>query len=200
MGQRHVEPGDALTIEQAATRLEAEPVVDVARAAFDHAGELATLEYGRPAAVLGALRLASRRSRHRTLDRSRIASVYDVDPDRVADAEAEIASYLTPPADADEIRTLRRTLIVARELLDAAERDHGSVHGLALPGSSFADAAPWLLGRASRARDRRDDVDQLGLDEAALRTHVERLEADLELARLGTKLYALVHGRDVSEE
>ncbi|MFP8952923.1 hypothetical protein ACLI4Z_08125 [Natrialbaceae archaeon A-arb3/5] len=191
MGQRQIESRDALTIERAADRLGAEAVVDAAQAAFDHAGELAALEYGRPAAVLGALRLATRRSRHGPLGRERIASTFDVDLDRIGDAEADIASHLTPPADADDVRALRRTLIVAQELLAATERGHA--RGLKLPNSYLADEAPWLLGRAYRPLDHRDDVDRLGLDEDELRAHIDRLEADIELARLGTKLYALVH-------
>ncbi|MEY7851481.1 hypothetical protein AB7C87_20035 [Natrarchaeobius sp. A-rgal3] len=188
MGQRHVEPGDAPTIEQVARRLEAEDVADVARAAFDCAGDLAALEYGRTASVLGACRLASRRSRRKPLSYERLADAFGVDPECVADAEATIASYLTPPADADDVRALRRTLIVAHELLDALECDR--LHALELPGSYLADAAPWLIGRTQRSIESGDDVERRGLDEDELRAHVERLEADLELARLGTLLYA----------
>ncbi|MWV40846.1 hypothetical protein [Natrialba sp. INN-245] len=187
MGQRHVEPGDAPTIEQVTRRLEAEDVADVARATFDCVGELAALECGSTAAALAACRLASRRTRREPLTCERMADTFDVDPEHVADAEATIASYLTPPADADDVRALRRTLIVAHELLDAVERDR--LHALELPGSYLADAAPWLLGRTQRSIESRDD-DRRGLDEDELRAHVERLEADLELARLGTLLYA----------
>ncbi len=140
MGQRHVEPGDAPTIEQVTRRLEAEDVADVARATFDCAGELAALECGSTAAALAACRLASRRTRREPLTCERMADTFDVDPEHVADAEATIASYLTPPADADDVRALRRTLIVAYELLDAVERDR--LHALELPGSYLADAAP----------------------------------------------------------
>lgn len=196
MGQRHVPAGDELTIDRAVRRLDVDDVAAVARAAFDHAGELATLQYGRPAAVLGAVRLASRRMRTRTLERERFEP-FDVDPDRVVAADELFARHLGPPADGAEIRSLRRRLIVAHELLAAAER--GGVVGPVLPGSSLADAAPFLLARATdpdACRDGlcRDDREHRGLDEAALRAHVERLEADLEFARLGTQLAALVDG------
>ncbi|WP_121742198.1 hypothetical protein [Natronorubrum halophilum] len=181
-----------MTIADAARRLEADAVVDVARAAFDHAGELATLEYGHAAAVLGAVRLASRRTQSPAIDRDRLAAAFDVDPDRAVAAEKLLASHLSPPAAPEEIRSLRRRLIVAHELLAAAER--GRVVGPELPGSSLADAAPILLVRATDPHGCRDDLEQRGLDQAGLRTHVERLEADLEFARLGTKLDALVNG------
>ncbi|WP_265110365.1 hypothetical protein [Halosolutus halophilus] len=194
MGQRHLETDAELTIDCAAYRLEVESVAEVARAVFDHAGELAALEYGRPAAVLGAVRLAARRTDVGDLERERLAAAFDVDPDRVVAADELQTRYLTPPADADEIRSLRRTLIVAREVLAAVERGRNA--GPELPGSRLADAAPFLLARASSHLDTRTDREFPGLDAAALRDHVERLEADLEFARLGTKLYALVHDAD----
>lgn len=194
MGQRQLEPADAPTIADAARRLDVADVAGVARAAYESAGELAAREYGRAAAVLGAVRLATRRSRRRTLDRERIASAFDVDPDRVVAADAEIASALTPPADADEIRSLRRRLIVARELLAAAERDR--IHALRLSNTYLADAAPWLVGRASREATRSDGPGAGALEESRLRAHVDRLEADLELARLGTELYVAREDRD----
>ncbi|MFC4544240.1 hypothetical protein ACFO5R_20130 [Halosolutus amylolyticus] len=191
MGQRHLEPDAELPIDCAAHRLEVDSVADVARAVFDHAGDLATIEYGRTAAVLGAVRLAARRTDVGDLDRERVADAFDVDPDRVVAADELQARHLSSPASADEIRELRRTLIVAREVLAAVER--GRTAGPELPGSHLADAAPFLLARASSHLDSRTDREFRGLDAAALRDHVERLEADLELARLGTKLYALVH-------
>ncbi|MXV60829.1 hypothetical protein GS429_01830 [Natronorubrum sp. JWXQ-INN-674] len=192
MGQRHSQTGDELTVDEAIRRLEADAdvVAAVARAAFDHAGELATLEYGRSAAVLGAVRLAGRRTNDRPLESACLESLFDVDPDRVTAAEELLASHLSPPAAESEIRSLRRRLVVAHELLAAAER--GSVAGPELPGSYLADAAPILLARATDPNECRDDLEQRGLDEAALRAHVERLEADLEFARLGTTLDALV--------
>ncbi|RQH03235.1 hypothetical protein [Natrarchaeobius oligotrophus] len=194
MGQRRNEPRDALTIERAARRLGVEDVADVARAAYDHAGELAALEYGRTAAVLGACRLASRRGRGETLTRDRIAAAFDVGYEDVVEADCDIASHLAPPADADDVRSLRRTLIVASELLAAVERGRP---GLDFPGSYLADAAPWLLGRAVRSHERSTDG-RLAFDEAELRAHADRLEADLELARLGTTLYARVRDEPVA--
>ncbi|SER56666.1 hypothetical protein [Natrinema salaciae] len=194
MGQRHLETDAELSIDCAASRLEMDPAADIARAAFEHAGELAALEYGRSAAVLGALRLAARRTDVRALDHDRLADAFDVDPERVVAAHELLARHLTPPADADEIRSLRRTLIVAQEVLAAIER--GRAAGPELPGSHLADAAPFLLARASSHLDSRTDREFPGLDAAALRAHIDRLEADLELARLGTKLYALVHDGD----
>ncbi len=191
MGQRHLEMTAELTIDCAAHRLEVDAAAAVARAAFDHAGEMAALEYGRSAAVLGAIRLAARRTGVGEPDRERIAAAFDVDPDRVVDADELLATYLSPPADADEIRSLRRTLVVAREVLAAIER--GRDAGPELPGSHLADAAPFLLARASSHLDSRTDCEFPGLDAAALRDHIDRLEADLEFSRLGTELYALVY-------
>ncbi|WP_339104619.1 hypothetical protein [Haloterrigena salinisoli] len=187
MGQRHSHVGDGsdiaddeLTIDEAVRRLEVDPVADVARAAFDHAGELAALQHGHVPAVLGAVRLATRRSRRPTVDREELAAAFDVDPDDVVAAESELSRRLGSPASESEIAALRRRLIVARELLAAAES--GGVAGPDLPGSYLADAAPDLLARGGTSE----------LDEASLRAHVERLEADLECARLGTELAALV--------
>ncbi|MBZ6494735.1 hypothetical protein [Natrinema longum] len=191
MGQRHLEMDAEPSIDRAARRLEAESTATIARAVYDHAGELAVLEYGQPAAMLGAIRLAARRTGVGEPDRERLAAEFDVDPDRVVAADELQSRYLTPPADDDEIRRLRRRLIVAREVLAAVERGRGA--GPELPGSHLADAAPFLLARASSHLDSRTDREFPGLDAAALRDHVERLEADLEFARLGTKLYRLVH-------
>ncbi|MFB1063610.1 hypothetical protein [Natrinema sp. H-ect4] len=194
MGQRHLETNVELTIDRVARRLEVESAADVARAVFEHAGQMATLEYGRSAAVLGAVRLACRRTGVGEPDRERVAEMFDIDPARVVAADELLARYLCPPADADEIRSLRRTLVVAQEVLAAVERGRNA--GPELPGSRLADAAPFLLARASSHLDSRTDREVPGLDAAALRDHIERLEADLELARLGTRLYTLVHRED----
>ncbi|WP_226005365.1 hypothetical protein [Natrinema salinisoli] len=194
MGQRHLETDAELSIDCAARRLGVDPAAEVARAAFDHAGELAALEYGRTAAVLGSLRLAARRTDVVDLEREHLAEAFDVDPDDVVAAEELLTRYLSPPADAAEIRSLRRTLIAAREVLAAVER--GRAAGPELPGSHLADAAPFLLARASSHLDSRTGREFPGLDAAALRAHIERLEADLEHARLGTRLYLLVHDAD----
>ena len=196
MGQRHSHAGDGsgiandgLSIDDAVRRLEVDAVADVARAAFDHAGELAALQHGHVPAVLGAVRFATRRSRHPTVDREELAAAFDVDPDDVVAAESELSRHLDSPAPESEITSLRRRLIVARELLAVAER--GGVAGPDLPGSYLASTAPFLLARAADGPVCLDDR-EAALDEASLRAHVERLEADLECARLGTKLVALV--------
>ncbi|QCS43745.1 hypothetical protein [Natrinema versiforme] len=190
MGQRHLDDAE-LTIDCAAHRLEVEPAAEIARAAFEHAGELAVLEYGRPATVLGAVRLACRRTDVTEPALERLEDAFDVAPDRVVAADELLTQYLTPPADDAEIRSLRRTLIAAQEVLAAVERGRGA--GPELPGSHLADAAPFLLARASSHLDSRTDREFPGLEAAALRDHIERLEADLELARLGTELYARVY-------
>ncbi|QRV16226.1 hypothetical protein JMJ58_04850 [Haloterrigena salifodinae] len=196
MGQRQSPAGgnsgianDGPSVDEAVRRLEVDAVADIARAAFDHAGELAALQHGHTPAVLGAVRLATRRSRRPTVDREELAAAFDVDPDDVVAAESELSRHLGTPAPESEIASLQRRLIVARELLAAAER--GTVAGPDLPGSYLAAAAPFLLARAAGDPVCLDDR-EAALDEASLRTHVERLEADLECARLGTKLAALV--------
>ncbi|ADD06363.1 uncharacterized protein Nmag_2809 [Natrialba magadii ATCC 43099] len=187
-----------ITVGEAIDQLDADALGPVARAAFAHAGELATLEYGRPAAVLGAIRLASRRSRHATLECERLAAVFDADPDAVSRADAAIASTLTPPADASTIRTLRRRLIVVEELLAAARAAESSAvpaHHTQQWSPTFADTAPWLLGRVEAAATRCEDAAPFGLDEDGLQAHADRLRSDLEFARLGTTLATLVARR-----
>lgn len=196
MGQRHSRAGGdvgtatatSLTVEEAVRRLEV-GAGDVARAAFDHAGERAAVHHGHTAAVLGAVRLASRRDRRPTVDREELAATFDVDPDAVVAAEAVLTRHLDSPVDESAVQSLRRRLIVARECLATAER--GGVAGPELPGSSLAAEAPFLLARATAGPVCRDDR-ETELDEAHLRAHVERLEADLEFARLGTRLATLV--------
>ncbi|WP_435553114.1 hypothetical protein [Natrinema sp. CGMCC1.2065] len=194
MGQRHLEAEAAPSIDCAVRRLEVDSAIAVARAAFDHAGELATLAYDRTAAVLGAVRLAARRTDAGEPARDEIAAAFDVDPERVVAADELLASHLGTPADADEIRSLRRALLVAREVQTAVERDRNA--GPELPGSRLAHAAPALLARANAHLDPSTDYEHPGLEPAALRAHVERLEADLAFARLGPRLYALVHEDD----
>ncbi|WP_408957313.1 hypothetical protein [Natrinema sp. 74] len=188
MGQRHLETDGEPTIDCATRRLAVDSAADVARAAFDHAGELTTLEYGRSAAVLGAVRLACRRTRIGEPDREEFAAAFDVEPDRVIAADELLAEHLGSPADAADVRSLRRRLVVAREILAAVERGRNA--GPQLPGSRLADVAPFLLARASSHLDSRTDRTFPGLEATALRDHVARLEADLEFARLGTRLYA----------
>ncbi|THE64859.1 hypothetical protein D8Y22_10840 [Salinadaptatus halalkaliphilus] len=192
MGHHQFKSVDVLTVEDAAARLEVDGLTHVARAAFDHAGELVAPRVGRRPTVLGAVRLASRRSRCRTLERERFSSVFDVDADLVVAAHADLASHLTPPADEDDVRSLRRRLVVVHELVAAAERDR--LDALQLPQTYLADDAPWLLGRTQRRAEASSPRSEATLDVAALQSHTRRLEADLELARLGTTLYALVHG------
>ncbi|ARS90306.1 hypothetical protein [Natrarchaeobaculum aegyptiacum] len=198
MAQCQLSPAEEPTIDDVASQLECGHLAPVARAAFDAAGDLATREYGRPAAVLAAFRLASRRSRGPTLEAEWLASSADrpVDPADVAAATDVVASRLSPPADAGEIRALRRRLIVAHELLAAARR--GRPDALQLPDSYLEAEAPWLLGRTRWSPGGNDDPD--ALEEDRLESHVERLEADLEAARLGSALYALVALEEDREE
>ncbi|QLG50857.1 hypothetical protein [Natrinema halophilum] len=191
MGQRHLETTTEPTIDRATRRLEVSSVVDVARAAFDCAGEKATRKCGRTVAVLGAVRLACRRTGVGEPDREEFAAAFDVDPKRVVLADDVFVRHLSPPADADEIRSLRRRIIVAQEVLTEVERGRGA--GPQLPGSRLADAAPFLLARASSHLDSRTDREHPGLSPAALRDHVERLEKDHQLARLGTTLFSRIH-------
>ncbi|WP_049889141.1 hypothetical protein [Natronolimnohabitans innermongolicus] len=199
MGQRHTQMSEEtttgdLTVDDAVGRLEADDVAAVARAAFDHAGELAALQHGHAAAAIGAARLATRRDRRPTIERGAISTAFDdVDPDDVVAAETVLARHLGSPAPTAAIRSLRRRLIVAREFLAAVER--GRVAAPELPDSYLADEAPFLLARAANGPVCRDDREST-LDATALRAHVERLEADLECARLGPRLAALVRAEE----
>ncbi|ELY89567.1 hypothetical protein C483_13613 [Natrialba hulunbeirensis JCM 10989] len=219
MGQRQFEPDDAdattgsaetdsqaaadasdsvSTVGEAIDRLDADALGPVARAAFAHGGELATLEYGRPAAVLAAIRLASRRSRHATLECERLAAAFDADSEAISGADAAIASTLTPPADASTIRTLRRRLIVVEELLAAARAAGSSspaCHHTQRFRPAVADAAPCLLSRVEAAATHCEDATPFGLDEDGLQAHADRLRGDLEFARLGTTLATLMARR-----
>lgn len=223
MAQCQLSPAEEPTIDDVASQLELSQLTPVARAAFESAGDLAAREYGRPAAVLGAFRLASRRSRSPSLEAAWLvsASEFDggvdartgtgtdgdradadavsVDPADVVAADEFIASRLSPPADADEIRALRRRLIVAHELLAAAAR--GRPEALQLPDSHLEDEAPWLLERTRWSADGDAETEPStrepdALAEDRLEAHVSRLEADLEAARLGSALYALVAAED----
>lgn len=194
MGQRHLETTAELTIDRAAHGLEVTSVTDVARAAFDHAGEEVIGKLGLDAAVLGAIRLACRRTGVGEPAREQFAAEFAVDPDLVVAADDVLAGRLSSPADTDDIRSLRRRLIVAQEVLTAVECDRGA--GPQLPGSYLADAAPFLLARASSHLDSRTDREFPELSAAALRDHIDRLEADLMLARLGTTLFTLVSDAD----
>ncbi|SDQ29305.1 hypothetical protein [Natronobacterium texcoconense] len=180
---------DRLTIEAAARRLGVESTTDVARAALEYAGDPAISQYGRAATVLAAVRLASRRTETSTVGFQQIEAVADVDRDRLTGAESLLTETISPPADPDDVRSIRRRLVVAREILAALEAGRETPE---LPGSYLAAAAPDLLARADGRSIHCEDVADPEFDETALRAHVERLEGDLELARLGTTLYALV--------
>lgn len=182
---------DELTIETTCGRLGVEAVTDVARVVVEHAGETAIHRFGRRATVLAAVRLASRRTEGTRVTTTQLEAAFDVDHERITAAEATLTDELSPPADPEEIRAIRRRLVVAREILAALEAGRARPE---LPGSYLADAAPDLLAGAAPV----SDGDATGLsqfDERRLRAHVERLEADLELARLGTTLYALLEDR-----
>ncbi|SFB71433.1 hypothetical protein SAMN05444422_101414 [Halobiforma haloterrestris] len=180
----------APTIDDATRRLGVESATAVARAVLEAAGDRPFRRFGRPATVAAAVRIASRRTEGPTVGLERIVPALAVDPGRVERAEARLTAALSEPADPDEIRTLRRRLVVAHELLAACEAGRRRPE---LPGSRLADAAPDLLARVDGPAGHCADLEGLEGSPAAeprLRAHVERLEADLELARLGTTLYA----------
>ncbi|EMA41167.1 hypothetical protein [Halobiforma nitratireducens] len=182
------------TIEDAARRFGVESATAVARAALERAGEPAIDRFGRGATVLAAVRLASRRTDGPTIGVRDLSDAFGVGRDPIVGAEEVLATTLSPPADPDETRTLRRRLVVAHEIRTACESGRPRPE---LPGSYLADAAPDLLARvdglAGHPEDLedRDDIEASTLEEA-LQAHIDRLEADLELARLGTTLYAAV--------
>ncbi|MFC6717133.1 hypothetical protein ACFQGT_06445 [Natrialbaceae archaeon GCM10025810] len=204
---------DGLTVDRAASRLgldrDDESLVDVARAALEAAGESAERRYGREATVVGAVLVAGSRLPRFSVDAEFVAEPFDVGPGEVLRAADHLRSGLSPPAPPAEIRSLLRSILVAYELLEGLE--NGSTAGFQLPGSYLEDAAAHLTGRAELTPDAPDasdgaagaadpiepvdedalrNPDDAVVDAVFLRRHLRRLERDLELARLGTDLYA----------
>lgn len=175
---------DGLTLERATVVLGYRGVAPLARAVFERAGEAAIGPCGRDAAVVASLRVAADRSGRNEVGLEVACDALDVDPSDAARAEEVVESELSPPASAAEVRSLRRSIVAAHELLAGIENDR--VNAPRLSGAPFDGVDPVLAALADRPlRD---------VDEAELRAHLERLEADFEMARMGVELYALAHG------
>ncbi|WP_254767280.1 hypothetical protein [Salinilacihabitans rarus] len=172
---------DGRGVERAARLLDVDGVSDVARAALDGAGGPALRRCGRGAAVVAALRLAARRGGRVDLDLEDACEAFGVHPGDALRAEELLRAELSPPAGPEAVSRLRRGVNAVREVLLAKER--GRTNAPRLPPGVLADAAPALAGRPLET-----------VDGDELRAHLRRLEGDLEMARLGVRLYALVHG------
>ncbi|MFP8955721.1 hypothetical protein ACLI4Y_03260 [Natrialbaceae archaeon A-CW3] len=171
------------SVEQAAQQLGCPDVTDVARAVVDHADAVLGGECGEAVRTVAALRLAATRGRTTAFDLEDACREFSVEPADVARAEATLSATLQPPAEEAEIRALRRTLITLREIDAAVEA--GRSNAPCRPGSALEGLDPALASLLEQPLDR--------IDRSALEAHIERLESDLEMARLGTELYALVH-------
>lgn len=182
----HSRPAAQSRIDRTARELGCFEIVDIARAVDRHADSALEDETDRTTRTLAALRLAAARGGTVSFDLEAACAAVDgdADPDAVAATQARLESTLQPPASPDEIRRLRRAVITLRELVAAHER--GRENAPYRPGSSLAGVDPALAGLLERPVSR--------LDGDALARHLERLEADLEMARLGVDLYAMVHG------
>ncbi|MCU4742490.1 hypothetical protein OB955_11970 [Halobacteria archaeon AArc-m2/3/4] len=175
------------SVETIAARLEATDAVPVANVILETSDDDIVRQCGRSATALAAVRIAWRRTQRGEIDRedacSRLAGDVELDLATVAHAEAMLEYSICSPAPDEEIRALRRAIVAGHEILAAIENDRAN--GPRLSGSVFADVDPSLAALATLPLDR--------IDEAELRAHLQRLEADLEMARLGVELYAAVH-------
>lgn len=176
-------PGGVSTVEHAAEQLGCSEVTEVARAAVRHATRQLGDEYTDAVLAAAALRLATARGRHQTVPIDAVCQQFDVDQSTVSAVESVLVESLQPPASPETIRHLRRTVITVRELLAALEFDRSCAPYR--PGSALEGLDPAVASLLEQPLDQ--------LDEAELRAHLERLESDLEMARLGIELYLLVH-------
>lgn len=185
MTERESSTVDGVTFERMASRLELAAAADVGRAVFEHAGGPAVRRYGRAATAAAALRVACRRTGRRPGTLESVAEE-GVDVNAVGAAEALLEAELSAPAPPETRRALRRTLVVGHELLARVERGHAAAPRL--PATTVGDVDPTLLALADRPLDE--------VDPEELRAHLRRLEADLEMAHLGTDLYALLYAAE----
>ncbi|WP_263017490.1 hypothetical protein [Natronobiforma cellulositropha] len=157
-----------------------ERVLELARVIDEHGGGGARTLYGPEVTLVAALRVASERTDCDGPDPEEACAVGDADPCTLAHAETLIERELSPRASAETYRSLRRRLIAITEILAAVE--NGRSNAPRLPPSTPTD--PALLALTSRPLET--------VDADALRAHRERLETDLDVARLGVRLHALV--------
>ncbi|MCU4750807.1 hypothetical protein OB919_02230 [Halobacteria archaeon AArc-curdl1] len=175
-------PGAVSTVEDAAEQLGCSDVTDVARAAARHAACQLGDEYTDAVLAAAALRLATARGRHQTVPIDAVCQQFEVDQSAVAAVESVLVDTLQPPASPETVRHLRRTVITVRELLAAVESDRSCAPYR--PGTALEGLDPAVASLLEQPLDQ--------LDEVELRAHLERLEADLRMARLGVDLYLLV--------
>ena len=173
-------------LDDVAAQLDATDATPVAEAVLNADGGAVRRQFDAETAAVAALRIAGRRSEGRELDLEDACERFDFEPGTVAHAEDLLRRELSPPADDDEIEALRRTINAHRELLVAAENDRAQAPRL--PGYVIDETSP-TAGIGVRA-----NADVGHLDDEELERHIERLEADLEMARLGLVLYEKVHG------
>lgn len=117
--------------------------------------------------AFAALRVVRRRLGHDVPSLGDGADALDVAPREVAAAERALVESLSPPADEDDRRRLSAAVRTARRRLREAETDAADADYV-LPAETVAE----------------------------LRAHVDRLEADRSMARLGFRLYDVAHGTD----
>ena len=171
------------TIMHVAAWLGASEYANVARVAFENAGASAVRQYGREVAIVAACCVAVRRSDPGEIDLEAASERLGLEPSSVAHAAELIEGELSPPAPESEIRSLRQSVIAVYELLAGIENDQAKAPRLS--GAAFDGVDPTLKALA--------DEPVGSLDEEALKAHCQRLEEDLEMARLGVELYMLVH-------
>ncbi|RYJ14674.1 hypothetical protein ELS19_12410 [Halogeometricum borinquense] len=124
-----------------------------------------------PSAV-AAFRIVRRRLGYDVPPLCDAAETLDIDPRDVVAAERTLAASLSPPADEDEQQRLDDAIQSIRNRLQTAEDDGNPGHHgrMVCPGESAAE----------------------------LRAHLDRLEADRSMARLGFTLYDLAHGNSIA--
>ncbi|USZ70190.1 hypothetical protein [Natronosalvus halobius] len=183
---------DDSTVERISRDLGCAGVAEDARAVVARAEAVLGCQYDRGVLTVATLSVLTRRSRgsRSPLERGAACDALAMNPEAVAEAEAALAATLQSPADETDIRALRRTVITLQELLAAVEA--GRSCAPYRPGSDLVGLDPAL------ARLLEQPLDEI--DPESLERHLERLEADLEMARLGVELYALLEGETESAD
>ncbi|WP_247728409.1 hypothetical protein [Halovivax limisalsi] len=177
-------------IEAVAAAIDATETVEIARGALACAGATVARRFEPPVQALAGVIVASQRTIGPSVPASRSAAVIGVDESAVSHAVGLIEEKLTPPAPGARRRRLRQTIVAIDELLDA--KDRGLENPPRLHGPAFEYADPRVLAMSTESLTE--------LDGTELRAHRRRLEADLEVARLGVELYVHLHGDGPSRD